>query len=67
VPRSVVGNGKRSPEEIKLLLCGVVNVQVTPVKSMTEIGETVIYRSVWAAFVLRHSRPSLIQTQELLF
>jgi 4-hydroxy-tetrahydrodipicolinate synthase len=34
-----MGNAKRTPKEVKPLLCGVVNVQVTPFKSMTEIDE----------------------------
>lgn len=34
-----MGNARRTPEEVKPLLRGVVNVQVTPFKSATEIDE----------------------------
>jgi len=35
-------NARRTPEEVKPLLCGVVNVQVTPFKSRTEIDEAAL-------------------------
>ena len=34
-----MGNAKRTPEEIKPLLCGVITIQFTPFKSATEIDE----------------------------
>ena len=34
-----MGNARRTPEEVKPLLCGVVNVQLTPFKAMTGIDE----------------------------
>ncbi len=34
-----MGNARHKPEEVKSLLRGVVNVQVTPFRSMTEIDE----------------------------